>query len=126
MFEIGAATRIYLATGATDMRKGFTGLECLIRELLECDPFTGHLFLFSNSRRDRLKVVYFDGSGLWVCSKRLERGRLCWPSRKENKVQLSCEQFALLIGGIDLRETRERKWYRRHVGEEPTEIGNSA
>ena len=86
MFAMGAATRIYLATGATDMRKSFTGLEGLIRERLECDPLTGHLFLFSNSRRDRLKVVYFDGSGLWVCSKRLERGRLFWPSGKENKV----------------------------------------
>jgi transposase len=126
MFAMGAATRIYLATGATDMRKGFTGLEGLIRERLECDPLTGHLFLFSNSRRDRLKVVYFDGTGLWVCSKRLERGTLCWPSGKENKVQLSCEQFALLVGGIDLRETRERKWYRRPVGDEPSEIRKSA
>jgi transposase len=126
MFAMGAATRIYLATGATDMRKSFTGLEGLIRERLECDPLTGHLFLFSNSRRDRLKVVYFDGSGLWVCSKRLERGRLFWPSGKENKVQLSREQFALLVGGIDLRETRARKWYRRPVGEEPSEIRKSA
>src|SRR6202021_3439415 len=126
MFAMGAATRIYLATGATDMRKGFTGLEGLIRERLECDPLTGHLFLFSNSRRDRLKGVYFDGSGLWVCSKRLERGRLFWPSGKENKVQLSREQFALLVGGIDLRETRERKWYRRPVGGGPSEIRKGA
>jgi transposase len=97
MFGMGAATRIYVATGATDMRKGFCGLEGLIRERLECDPTSGHIFLFSNSRRDRLKLVYFDGSGLWVCSKRIERGRLGWPEATGNKVQLSHEQFAALI-----------------------------
>jgi transposase len=79
MLTMGSATRIYVATGATDMRKGFCGLEGLIRERLDCDPTTGHIFLFSNSRCDRLKLVYFDGSGLWVCSKRMERGTLRWP-----------------------------------------------
>ena len=72
MFAMGAATRIYVAVGATDMRKGFNGLEGLIRERLECDPTSGHIFLFANARRDRLKLVFFDGSGLWVCSKRME------------------------------------------------------
>ena len=121
MFAMGAATRIYVATGATDMRKGFCGLEGLIRERLESDPTSGHIFLFANARRDRLRLVYFDGSGLWVCAKRMERGRLCWPepSSNGNKVQLSHEQFALLIGGIDLTQTRERKWYRKPMAEEP-------
>ena len=122
MFTIGSATRIYVATGATDMRKGFCGLEGLIRGRLECDPTTGHIFLFSNSRRDRLKLVYFDGSGLWVCSKRMERGTLRWPEGSDNKVQLTHEQLALLIGGIDLTQTRERKWYRKPVGEEPRNL----
>ena len=109
MFSMGAATRIYVATGATDMRKGFCGLEGLIRERLDCDPTSGHIFLFCNARRNRLKLVFFDGSGLWVCSKRMERGSLSWPAASESRVQLSREQFALLIGGIDLRETRARK-----------------
>lgn len=127
MFAMGGATRIYVATGATDMRKGFCGLEGLIRERLDSDPTSGHIFIFSNARRDRLKLVYFDGSGLWVCSKRIERGRLCWPeSSNGNRVQLSHEQFALLIGGIDLTQTRERKWYRRAVMEESIESRKTA
>ena len=69
MLGVGAATRIYVATGATDMRLGFNGLYGLVRERLECDPTNGHLYLFANSRRDRMKILYFDGSGLWVCAK---------------------------------------------------------
>lgn len=121
MLAIGSATRIYVAAGATDMRKGFNGLEGMIRERLSCDPTSGHVFLFANARRDRLKLVFFDGSGLWVCAKRMERGRLHWPQAGEEKIQLSREQFALLIGGIDLTQTRERKWYRRVLAEEPSE-----
>lgn len=121
MFAIGPATRIYVATGATDMRKGFCGLEGLIRERLECDPTSGHIFLFSNSRHNRLKLVFFDGSGLWVCSKRMERGTVRWPEGSSNKVQLTAEQLALLIGGIDLSQTRERKWYRKAVAADSTE-----
>lgn len=120
MFAMGAATRIYVAAGATDMRKGFNGLEGLVRERLECDPTSGHIFLFANARRDRLKLIFFDGSGLWVCAKRMEGGRLRWPEASAGKVQLSREQFALLIGGIDLTQTRARKWYRRAVAEEPS------
>jgi transposase len=72
MFALGAATRIYVATGNTDMRIGFDGLWGKIRDVLGCDPASGHIFLFANSRRNRLKLVFFDGSGLWVCSKRME------------------------------------------------------
>jgi|SRR5580692_11923988 transposase len=121
MFAMGAATRIYVAAGATDMRKGFNGLEGLVRERLACDPTSGHIFLFSNARRDRLKLIFFDGTGLWVCAKRMERGRLRWPEGDESKVLLSREEFALLIGGIDLSQTRERKWYRRALAEESPE-----
>src|ERR1700728_4332792 len=99
MFAMGAATRIYVATGHTDMRKGFNGLEGLIRERLSCDPTSGHIFLFANARRNRLKLVFFDGCGLWVCSRRMEGGTLRWPKEEGDKVQLSREQFALLIGG---------------------------
>lgn len=120
MFGIGAATRIYVATGGTDMRLGFNGLYGLVCSRLQCDPLSGHLFLFANSRRDRMKVLFFDGSGLWVCSKRMEGGRLRWPQPQSSgdKVQLSREEFALLVGGIDLVETRKRKWYRKPVGQE--------
>jgi transposase len=115
---LGAATRVYVATGATDMRLGFDGLYALVVGQLQQDPQTGHLFLFANKRRDRMKILFFDGSSLWVCARRMEQGRLHWPSSEEGRMQLSREEFALLIGGIDLSATRKRKWYRRPLGEE--------
>ena len=118
MLGLGAATRIYVATGATDMRLSFDGLYALVVGRLDQDPQTGHLFLFANKRRDRMKILFFDGSSLWVCARRMEQGRLHWPSSEEGRMQLSREEFALLIGGIDLSATRKRKWYRRPLGEE--------
>jgi transposase len=114
MFGVGAATRIYLAAGATDMRKGFEGLYGLVRDRLLCDPLSGHIFLFSNAPRNRLKLLFWDGSGLWVCAKRLEKGRFRWPEAASGqvKVVLSPEELALLLGGIDLAATRRRRWYR--------------
>ena len=114
MFGIGPATRIYLAAGSTDMRKSFEGLHGLVRDLLSCDPLSGHVFVFSNAQRNRLKLLFWDGSGLWVCAKRLEKGRFRWPaaSGEETKVILSQEELTLLIGGIDLTQTRPRAWHR--------------
>ena len=114
MFGWGPATRIYLAAGAMDMRKGFEGLYGLARDRLQCEPLSGHVFLFANAQRNRLKLLFWDGSGLWVCAKRLEKGRFCWPEADsaQAKVVLSHEELALLLGGIDLAETRRRRWYR--------------
>ena len=115
MFGFGPATRIYLATGATDMRKGFEGLYGLVRDRLQCDPLSGHVFLFSNARRNRLRLLVFDGSGLWVCAKRLERGHFGWPQPVggQTKIVLSHEELAMLLGGIDLQQARHRPWYRK-------------
>jgi transposase len=115
MLGLGAATRIYLAVGATDMRKGFDGLHALVRERLEVDPLSGHLFLFCNRLRTRLKVLLWDGSGLWVCAKRLEKGRFCWPVDDSTgpRVRINAEELALLLGGIDLTQTRRKSWWRR-------------
>jgi transposase len=126
MFGLGGTTRVYVATGATDMRKSFEGLYGLVREKLACDPESGHLFLFANARRDRMKILFFDGSSLWVCARRMEGGRLRWPEGGDGKVQLSREEFALLIGGIDLKQTEKRKWYRKAIGGESQEIRKSA
>ena len=114
MFGWGPATRIYLAAGATDMRKGFEGLYGLARDRLSCDPLSGHIFLFTNARHNRLKLLFWDGSGLWVCAKRLEKGRFRWPEAEGSqlKVVLSHEELALLVGGIDLAATRRRRWRR--------------
>lgn len=124
MFGFGPATRIYVATGATDMRKGFDGLYGLIRDRLECDPTSGHVFLFANARRNRLKLVFFDGCGLWVCARRMEGGRLRWPEAEATatKIVLSHEELALLLGGIDLKQTQRRKWYRKPLSGEPEKL----
>ena len=117
MFGLGAATRIYVAVGSTDMRKGFEGLYGLVRDQLGLDPLSGHLCLFCNKGRNRLKVLYWDGSGLWICAKRLEWGRFSWPSDGEQsaRVTLSQEELSLLLGGIDLTRTRRKNWYRKEV-----------
>jgi transposase len=120
VFGFGPATRVYVATGATDLRKGFNGLYGLVRDRLECDPTSGHVFLFTNARRNRLKLVVYDGSGLWMCAKKLDRGRFRWPDadRAVKKIVLSHEQLALLLGGIDLAQTQRRKWFRKPAAEE--------
>jgi transposase len=112
-----------VATGATDMRKGFNGLYGLVRERLECDPTSGHAFLFTNARRNRLKLVVYDGSGLWVCAKRLDGGCFRWPNADSavKKIVLTHEELALLLAGNDLTQTRTCKWYRKPGIEESTE-----
>lgn len=99
---------------AAQKRKGFEGLYGLVRDRLSCDPLSGHVFVFSNAQRNRLKLMFWDGSGLWVCSKRLEKGRFRWPpaAGEEAKISLSHEELMLLLGGIDLTQTRRRAWYR--------------
>src|SRR5271157_678650 len=103
------------------MRKGFNGLYGLVRDRLQSEPLSGHVFLFCNAQRNRLKLVFWDGSGLWVCAKRLEKGKFRWPEvhGEQSKVQLNHEELALLLGGIDLRQTQPRRWYRREAAEEP-------
>jgi transposase len=119
MFGWGPATKIYLAAGATDMRKGFEGLYGLVRDRLALEPLSGHVFLFSNAQRNRLKLLFWDGSGLWVCAKRLEKGRFGWPAAEggQSKIVLSHEELALLLGGIDLAGSRRRAWFRRIVAD---------
>ena len=119
MFGVGLATRIYLAAGATDMRKGFEGLYGLVRDQLQLEPLSGHIFIFSNAQRNRLKLLFWDGSGLWVCAKRLEKGRFGWPQAEagQSKVVLSQEELALLLGGIDLAGSQRRAWFRKVAGE---------
>jgi transposase len=127
MFGVGPATRIYLAAGATDMRQGFEGLYGLVRDRLQLEPLSGHLFVFSNAQRNRLKLLFWDGSGLWVCAKRLEKGRFRWPAPGSGqvKVVLSQEELAMLLGGIDLAGSKRRAWFRRVAGEEPEIPGSS-
>jgi transposase len=119
VFGLGPATRIYVALGATDLRKGFDGLYGIVRDRLGLEVRSGHLFLFANARRNRLKILYWDGSGLWSCAKRLERGRFSWPVAEDqsDRVSLSQEELSLLLGGIDLKGTRRKDWYRKTVSD---------
>jgi transposase len=121
MLGIGSATRVYVAAGATDMRKGFEGLFGLVRDRLQCDPLSGHVFLFVNAQRNRLKLLFWDGSGLWVCAKRLEKGRFRWPETAagQTRMTLTAEEMALLLGGIDLSQTRRRVWYSAGAAGQP-------
>jgi transposase len=115
MFGLGPATRIYLAVEGVDMRKGFDGLYGLARDRLGQDPLSGHLFLFSNRDRTRLKILVWDGSGLWVCAKRLEKGRFHWPAATEAScLTMRPEELAMLLNGLDVAAARPRKnWLRR-------------
>ena len=99
-----------------DMRKGFNGLHALVSERLGEDVRCGALFVFSNRRRNRLKILYWDGSGLWMMTKRLEQGCFSWPGNVEpgrTKLKLTPEALALLTDGIDLRGAKMRPWYER-------------
>lgn len=107
--------RIYLVAGATDMRKSFNGLSGIVRERLDADPMSRHLFLFCNRYRNRLKVLVADESGMWVLSKRLDRGTFAWPAGDATAVRIEYreEQLALLLRGFDAERLQARPWKRR-------------
>ena len=117
MFGLSPATKVYIGLEAVDMRKGFEGLFGLVRDRLGQDPLSGHLFLFSNRNHTRLKALVWDGSGLWVCAKRLEKGRFGWPVQPEGgsrSVTMRPEEFSMLVNGLDVKAARPRKgWLRR-------------
>ena len=115
MLTIGGANEIFLVAGPTDMRKSFNGLSAIVSNALKKDVRDGQLFVFSNRRRNRLKILFWDRGGLWVCAKRLERGTFSWPRSATASLELSSEELTLLLGGIDLREVRHRRWYRSAV-----------
>jgi transposase len=103
MISLPAGTRIWLACGATDMRKGFDGLSALVKTALSEDPFSGQLFVFRGRRGDRIKVLWWNGDGACVFYKRLENGRFIWPQTRSGSVYLSVAQLSMLLEGIDWR-----------------------
>jgi len=109
VIPVPAQTRIWLAAGVTDMRKGFNGLSLLTQNALKQDPFSGHLFVFRGRGGDLLKIIWWDGQGACLFSKRLERGRFVWPSPVNGKLSISSAQLAMLLEGIDWR-TPQRTW----------------
>jgi transposase len=115
MLAFPAAIRIFVAVGPVDMRKSFNGLWAAALEQLHEDPKSGAVFAFINRERTRLKLLYWDGTGVWVLAKRLEQGRFSWPvpSAKQTKLALAPEALALLVGGIELRHGSLKPWYER-------------
>jgi transposase len=110
MLSVSPATRIFVALSPVDMRKSFNGLYAHIQTVLQQDPLSGHLFIYTNRLRNRVKLVWFDGSGLWVCAKRLERGSFGWPAGEGTSRCLRPEELQLLLHGIE--GTPRRHWYR--------------
>jgi transposase len=103
MIAFPPGVRVWLATGHTDMRKGFVTLALLVQEKLKSDPHGGHLFVFRGRRGDLIKVIWHDGQGACLFSKRLERGRFIWPTPSEGAVTISPAQLGYLLEGIDWR-----------------------
>lgn len=103
MLSLGANTKVYLALQAVDMRRGFDGLAAQVAQVLRLDPFSGSVFLFRGKRGDLLKCLLWDGQGLCLFAKRLEKGRFVWPTAREGALRLSKAQLAMLIDGMDWR-----------------------
>ncbi len=109
MIPLPPSTRVYLACGTTDMRKGFDGLAVLVQQVLEQSPHSGALFAFRGKRGDLIKLLWFDGQGMCLFSKRMDRGKFVWPVTKTGKVSLTSAQLSMLLEGIDWRMP-QRSW----------------
>jgi transposase len=103
MISLPAGTQIWIVAGVTDMRRGFTGLSGLVQTALGQSPFSGHVFVFRGRRGDLLKILWWNGDGLYLLAKRLERGRFVWPQASNGTVFLTPAQLSMLLEGIDWR-----------------------
>ncbi len=116
MLTVTGKLDVYLAVDPIDLRKSFNGLYSVTLNVLHEKPESGALFVFTNKRKNRIKVLYWDGTGMWVMIKRLERGTFSWPKGVDSssgKLVLTSEALALLLDGIDLRSGTMRPWYQR-------------
>jgi transposase len=103
MIALPTGTHIWIAAGVTDLRRGFTGLSAVAQTVLKQNPFSGHVFVFRGRRGDLIKLLWWDGDGLCLFAKRLERGRFIWPQAESGTVSLSPAQLSMLLEGIDWR-----------------------
>ena len=119
MIHLPASVRVYLCLTACDMRRSFDGLHALVTQIMELDPFAGHLFVFGNRRRDRVKILYWDRDGFAVWAKRLEEGTYALPFEKsgERRREITAQELGALLSGIDLSQAKRRKRYRRSISE---------
>jgi transposase len=112
MIGLPTGSRIWLAAGVTDLRRGMDGLASLVQTALQEDPFAGHLFIFRGRRGDLIKILWWSGDGMNLFAKRLERGRFVWPQATTGSVHLSAAQLSMLLEGIDWRRP-QRTWQPR-------------
>ena len=105
--------RVCLAVAPVDLRRGFEGLALLVNEALGEDERSSQIFVFTNQRKNRIRLLYWDGSGLWICSKKLEAGNFAWPKVPDGaaKIKLRAEALEMLLSGIDLKGAKLRPWY---------------
>lgn len=115
MIHLPASVRVYLCLNACDMRRSFDGLHALVRDHLQLDALSGHLYLFANKRKDRLKILYWDRDGFAIWAKRLEQGCYAIPSGESGsrRLEIAVEELGALLSGIDLSTAQRRKRYRR-------------
>ena len=115
MIHLPASVRVYLATAPCDMRRSFDGLHALVSAVMQLDAFAGHLFVFANKRRDRVKILYWDRDGFAVWAKRLEEGTYAMPFSEAGQVrrEITAQELGALLSGIDLSQAQRRKRYRR-------------
>lgn len=111
MFGLTRETRVFLKTGVTDLRLSFEGLRGLVVNVIRQDFTAGHVFCFCNRAKNRVKCLIWDGSGLWVCAKRIERGTLAWPKDEAAVTEMNGAQLQLLLEGFELKSRPH--WYRR-------------
>ncbi|MFM8535931.1 MAG: IS66 family insertion sequence element accessory protein TnpB [Acidimicrobiia bacterium] len=116
MLSAPAAVRVFLYTIAVDFRKSFNGLHGLTVEALKQDPLSGDWFVFLNRRRDRIKILAWDGDGFFIFYKQLQSGTYALPLHEGDSVTLTSQQLALLLSGVDLKQTQPRKRYQRVGG----------
>lgn len=120
--------KVCLATQPCDLRKSFDSLSILVREQLQDDPLSRKVFVFINKARNRIKLLYWDGTGLWVMAKRLEEGRFSRPhglQQSTNKLALKPEALEMLLSGIDLKDGLQRAWYETpqpHLTNKPADL----
>ena len=114
MLTFPTALRIFLAVEPVDMRKSFNGLWSLTEQKLQENPRQGAVFVFTNKNRDRIKLLYWDGTGVWIFAKRLEEGRFTWPLGGDGtKIALAPAALTMLLAGIDLKDGCKKAWYER-------------
>jgi transposase len=122
MMHLPASVRVYLCASACDMRRSFDGLHAMVTQTMELDAFAGHLFVFANRRRDRIKILYWDRDGFAVWAKRLEEGTYAMPfdagiTGGEKRREITAAELGAILSGIDLSHAKRRKRYQRSIAE---------